>query len=207
MSRWFDVAGRHPRRDGLSTSSVIPPYFFIPRTSREMTRGWRPEGQHEWCVELVGLSAWSEPLVASSRNLYGPADSGPRGGKPWWMYPTALNIKVNCSGRASRCGARRRLSRCLAGACRPLQRGGPAGDHGNWLGHVLDAARHRPRDARHDQPDDAVGVEPRPHPRAALTNGVTRDEINEVLMRVGAYRGIPLPGSVQDRHRSVQGSQ
>jgi hypothetical protein len=36
---------------------------------------------------------------------------------------------------------------------------------------------------------------------------VTRDEINEVLMRVGAYRGIPLPGSVQDRHRSVQGSQ
>jgi 4-carboxymuconolactone decarboxylase len=35
------------------------------------------------------------------------------------------------------------------------------------------------------------GSEPRLHLRAALTNGVTRAEIKEILMRVGAYRGIP----------------
>jgi 4-carboxymuconolactone decarboxylase len=35
------------------------------------------------------------------------------------------------------------------------------------------------------------GSELRLHPRAALTNGVRRCEIKEILMRVGAYRGIP----------------
>jgi 4-carboxymuconolactone decarboxylase len=35
------------------------------------------------------------------------------------------------------------------------------------------------------------GSEPRLHLRAALTNGVTRDEIKEILMQVGAYCGIP----------------
>jgi 4-carboxymuconolactone decarboxylase len=35
------------------------------------------------------------------------------------------------------------------------------------------------------------GSELRLHLRAALTNGVSRDEIKEILMRVGAYRGIP----------------
>jgi 4-carboxymuconolactone decarboxylase len=35
------------------------------------------------------------------------------------------------------------------------------------------------------------GSEPRLHLRAALTNGVTRDEIKEILMRVGAWCGIP----------------
>ena len=35
------------------------------------------------------------------------------------------------------------------------------------------------------------GAEFRLHLRAALTNGVTRDEIKEILMQVGAYCGIP----------------
>jgi len=35
------------------------------------------------------------------------------------------------------------------------------------------------------------GAELRLHLRAALTNGVTRDEIKEILMQVGAYCGIP----------------
>ncbi len=35
------------------------------------------------------------------------------------------------------------------------------------------------------------GAELRLHLRAALTNGVTRDEIKEVLIQVGAYCGIP----------------
>jgi 4-carboxymuconolactone decarboxylase len=35
------------------------------------------------------------------------------------------------------------------------------------------------------------GSELRLHLRAALTNGVTRDEIREVLVQVGAYCGIP----------------
>lgn len=35
------------------------------------------------------------------------------------------------------------------------------------------------------------GSELRLHLRAALTNGVTRDEIKEILMQVGAYCGIP----------------
>jgi 4-carboxymuconolactone decarboxylase len=35
------------------------------------------------------------------------------------------------------------------------------------------------------------GAELRLHLRAALTNGVTRDEIKEVLVQVGAYCGIP----------------
>jgi 4-carboxymuconolactone decarboxylase len=29
------------------------------------------------------------------------------------------------------------------------------------------------------------------HLRAALTNGVTRDEIKEILLQIGAYCGIP----------------
>jgi 4-carboxymuconolactone decarboxylase len=35
------------------------------------------------------------------------------------------------------------------------------------------------------------GSEFRLHLRAALTNGVTRDEIKEILMQIGAYCGIP----------------
>ena len=35
------------------------------------------------------------------------------------------------------------------------------------------------------------GSELRLHLRAALTNGVTRDEIKEILMQVGVYCGIP----------------
>ena len=35
------------------------------------------------------------------------------------------------------------------------------------------------------------GTELRLHLRAALTNGVSRDEIKEVLIQVGAYCGIP----------------
>ena len=35
------------------------------------------------------------------------------------------------------------------------------------------------------------GAELRLHLRAALTNGVSRDEIKEVLIQVGAYCGIP----------------
>jgi 4-carboxymuconolactone decarboxylase len=35
------------------------------------------------------------------------------------------------------------------------------------------------------------GPELRPHLRAALDNGVTRDEMREILMQVGAYFGIP----------------
>jgi 4-carboxymuconolactone decarboxylase len=35
------------------------------------------------------------------------------------------------------------------------------------------------------------GAELRLHLRAALTNGVTRDEIKEVLLQVGGYCGIP----------------
>lgn len=35
------------------------------------------------------------------------------------------------------------------------------------------------------------GAELRLHLRAALTNGVTRDEIKEILMQIGAYCGIP----------------
>jgi len=35
------------------------------------------------------------------------------------------------------------------------------------------------------------GSELRLHLRAALTNGVTRDEIKEILMQIGAYCGIP----------------
>ena len=35
------------------------------------------------------------------------------------------------------------------------------------------------------------GAELRLHLRAALTNGVTRDEIKEILLQVGAYCGIP----------------
>jgi 4-carboxymuconolactone decarboxylase len=35
------------------------------------------------------------------------------------------------------------------------------------------------------------GAELRLHLRAALTNGVTRDEIKEVLLQTGAYCGIP----------------
>src|SRR3954452_6468721 len=35
------------------------------------------------------------------------------------------------------------------------------------------------------------GAELRLHLKAALTNGVTRDEIKEILMQVGAYCGIP----------------
>ncbi len=35
------------------------------------------------------------------------------------------------------------------------------------------------------------GAELRLHLRAALTNGVTRDEIKEILLQTGAYCGIP----------------
>src|SRR6476620_1969926 len=35
------------------------------------------------------------------------------------------------------------------------------------------------------------GAEFRLHLRAALTNGVTRDEIKEILLQIGAYCGIP----------------
>ena len=35
------------------------------------------------------------------------------------------------------------------------------------------------------------GSELRLHLRAALNNGVTRDEIKEILMQIGAYCGIP----------------
>jgi 4-carboxymuconolactone decarboxylase len=35
------------------------------------------------------------------------------------------------------------------------------------------------------------GPELRLHLRAALDNGVTRDEMKEILMQVGAYFGIP----------------
>ena len=35
------------------------------------------------------------------------------------------------------------------------------------------------------------GPEFRLHLRAALTNGVTRDEIKEILLQIGAYCGIP----------------
>ena len=35
------------------------------------------------------------------------------------------------------------------------------------------------------------GAEFRLHLRAALTNGVSRDEIKEVLLQIGAYCGIP----------------
>ena len=35
------------------------------------------------------------------------------------------------------------------------------------------------------------GAELRLHLRAALTNGVTRDEIKEILLQIGAYCGIP----------------
>jgi 4-carboxymuconolactone decarboxylase len=35
------------------------------------------------------------------------------------------------------------------------------------------------------------GSEFRLHLRAALSNGVTRDEIKEILMQIGAYCGIP----------------
>jgi 4-carboxymuconolactone decarboxylase len=35
------------------------------------------------------------------------------------------------------------------------------------------------------------GSEFRLHLRAALTNGVTRDEIQEILLQIGAYCGIP----------------
>lgn len=35
------------------------------------------------------------------------------------------------------------------------------------------------------------GAELRLHLKAALTNGVSRDEIKEILMQVGAYCGIP----------------
>jgi 4-carboxymuconolactone decarboxylase len=35
------------------------------------------------------------------------------------------------------------------------------------------------------------GAEFRLHLRAALTNGVTRDEVKEVLLQIGAYCGIP----------------
>ena len=35
------------------------------------------------------------------------------------------------------------------------------------------------------------GSELRLHLRAALTNGVSRDEIKEILMQVGTYCGIP----------------
>jgi len=35
------------------------------------------------------------------------------------------------------------------------------------------------------------GAELRLHLKAALTNGVSREEIKEILMQVGAYCGIP----------------
>ncbi|HET6183823.1 MAG TPA: 4-carboxymuconolactone decarboxylase [Acetobacteraceae bacterium] len=35
------------------------------------------------------------------------------------------------------------------------------------------------------------GAELRLHCRAALTNGVTKDEIKEIMLQVGAYCGIP----------------
>lgn len=35
------------------------------------------------------------------------------------------------------------------------------------------------------------GAELRLHLRAALTNGVTKDEIKEIMLQVGAYCGIP----------------
>ena len=35
------------------------------------------------------------------------------------------------------------------------------------------------------------GAELRLHLKAALTNGVTRDEIKEILLQVGAYCGVP----------------
>ena len=54
-----------------------------------------------------------------------------------------------------------RLRGCLAGPRRRFQRRLPADDHRDRLGHVLDPPRHRPQDPQHDQPDDAVGAEPR----------------------------------------------
>jgi 4-carboxymuconolactone decarboxylase len=45
------------------------------------------------------------------------------------------------------------------------------------------------------------GAEFRLHLRAALTNGVTRDEIKEILLQIGAYCGIPY------RHRGLQGGR
>ncbi len=51
------------------------------------------------------------------------------------------------------------------------------------------------------------GAELRLHLKAALTNGVTRDEIKEILLQVGAYCGIPPAWRRSDRHRGVQGSR
>ena len=52
------------------------------------------------------------------------------------------------------------------------------------------------------------GAEFRLHLRAALTNGVTRDEIKEILLQIGAYCGIPAClEAFTHRHRSVQGSR
>ena len=63
------------------------------------------------------------------------------------------------------------------------------------MGHDLDAPGSHPQDAQHDQPHDAgrakSWAEFRLHLRAALTNGVTRDEIKEILLQIGAYCGIP----------------
>ena len=45
------------------------------------------------------------------------------------------------------------------------------------------------------------------HLRGALTNGVTREEIKEILLQACIYCGIPVgPRCLQDRRRGVQGS-
>ena len=63
------------------------------------------------------------------------------------------------------------------------------------VGHVLDPPRsdRKTRSMINLTMLSALnrGAELRLHLKAALTNGVTRDEIKEILMQVGAYCGIP----------------
>ena len=136
-------------------------------------------------------------------------------GKPWRTFPTAPNIKATCSssglavrrdvlgadyvdGSLARAddfnAAFQQMTTEIAWGMIWTRPGLPRKTR-SMINLTMLVALNR-------------GAELRLHLRAALTNGVTRDEIKEILLQIGAYCGIPaVPGSVQDRHRGVQGSR
>ncbi len=68
--------------------------------------------------------------------------------------------------------------------------------HRILLGRGVDPRGPVAQDAQHAEPRDALATLNRPHElelhlRGALRNGVTKDEIREVLLQVAIYAGVP----------------
>jgi 4-carboxymuconolactone decarboxylase len=140
----------------------------------------------------------SEPLVAPSRTLYGPADFCSKGrramvdvpNRPEYqsdLFRKVLEVRREVLGadyvdaslaRADDFNAafQQMTTEIAWGMC--WTRPGIDRKTRSMINLTMLSALNR-------------GSELRLHLRAALTNGVTRDEIKEILMQVGAYCGIP----------------